>query len=245
MKNLKEKINLKEGATLYFNKPLEWTSFNLVNKFRYLACRYLGVKKLKVGHAGTLDPLATGVMILCTGKHTKKIEELQKGSKTYVAELHLGATTPTLDRETEETEAFPFEHINIELIQETLPQFIGKIQQVPPIFSAVKVNGKRAYKLARAGKEEAEIELKAKEIEIYDIEILDFSLPKLRLKISCGKGTYIRSLARDLGEALGSGAYLTALERTQVGEAELDNCIEVEDIPQFLSQMVITEKEID
>ncbi len=243
MKNLEAKLNLKAGATLYFNKPLEWTSFNLVNKFRYLACRHMGVKKLKVGHAGTLDPLATGVMILCTGKHTKRIEELQKGTKTYRARLQLGATTPTLDREEEPNEFAPFEHITREAIEEVLPKFTGDIEQVPPIFSAVKVDGKRAYKLARAGKED--IEIKAKRIFVKSIEILDFSLPYLSLEITCGKGTYIRSLARDIGEALGSLAYLTSLERTQVGEATLDNCLNVEDIPEFLAKHVLTIEEID
>ncbi len=242
MKNIEGKLNLKEGATLYFNKPLEWTSFNLVNKFRYLACRHLGGKKLKVGHAGTLDPLATGVMILCTGKHTKRIEELQKGTKTYRATLQLGATTPTLDKEEEPTDFAPYEHITREAIEEVLPKFIGEIEQVPPIFSAVKVNGKRAYKLARAGKED--IEIKAKKIFVQSIKILDFSLPYLSLEIACGKGTYIRSLARDIGLALDSLAYLTALERTQVGEALLDNCLNVEDIPTFLEEHVLRLDEI-
>ncbi len=243
MKNIQEKLNLKEGATLYFNKPLEWTSFNLVNKFRYQACRYLNIKKLKVGHAGTLDPLATGVMILCTGKHTKRIEELQKGQKTYRATIRFGATTPTLDRESEPEEFFPFEHITLEKIQEVLPQFIGEIEQVPPIFSAVKVDGKRAYKLARAGK--SDVVIQPKLIQVHNIRILDCSLPELSVEICCGKGTYIRSLARDLGMALDSGAYLTALERTQVGDAVLENCLNVEDIPQFLEEHVLKLSEID
>ncbi len=243
MKDIQGKLNLKEGATLYFNKPLEWTSFNLVNKFRYLACRHIGVKKLKVGHAGTLDPLATGVMVLCTGKHTKRIEELQKGTKTYRATLRLGATTATLDREEEPNEFAPFEHITREAIKQVLPLFIGEIEQVPPIFSAVKVNGKRAYKLARSGKQD--VEIKAKKIFVERIDVLDFSLPYLSLEITCGKGTYIRSLARDIGEALGSLAYLTSLERTKVGEAVLENCLSVEDISSFLEEHVLRMDEIE
>ncbi len=243
MKDLKGKINLKEGATLYFNKPLEWTSFSLVNKFRYLACRHIGIKKLKVGHAGTLDPLATGVMVLCTGKHTKRIEELQKGEKVYRATLRFGATTPTLDRETEPDETFPFEHITREAIDEVLPKFTGEIEQVPPIFSAVKVNGRRAYDLARSGKQD--VEIKAKQIYVASIEVLNFDLPYLEVEITCGKGTYIRSLARDIGLALGSGAYLTALERRRVGEAKLDNCLDIEDIPAFLEEHVLRLDEMD
>lgn len=230
------KLNLKEGATIYLDKPLGWSSFSLVNKFRYEACRYLGIKKLKVGHAGTLDPLATGVMILCTGKHTKHIEALQRGYKEYIADIRLGQTTPTLDMESEPDEFFPTEHITLEAVAKVLSeQFVGEIDQQPPIFSAVKVDGKRAYKLARKGRE---VDMPTKRIVIHEIELLQCELPNLRLRIVCGKGTYIRSLARDIGTALGSGGHLTALRRTQVGQARIEDCHTVEDISAFLHERV-------
>lgn len=228
-------LDLREGATIYIDKPLGWSSFGLVNKFRYEACRHLGIKKLKVGHAGTLDPLATGVMILCTGKHTKQIESLQQGVKEYIADIRLGQTTPTLDLESEPTEFFPTEHITEEMVRSALWQFIGTIEQIPPIFSAVKVDGKRAYKQARKGRD---IEMPTKLITIHELELLSCSLPDLRIRVVCGKGTYIRSLARDIGVALGSGGHLTALQRTQVGNARLEDCLRIEDITPFLEAHV-------
>lgn len=233
MRELDGQIDLREGFTLYINKPLTWSSFAVVNKFRYEACQYMGIKKLKVGHAGTLDPLATGVMILCTGRNTKLIDSLQKGVKEYIADIRLGQTTPTCDLESEADAFYPTEHISEDLVRDTLPRFIGEIDQIPPIFSACKIGGRRAYDLARQGKE---VELESKRITIYEIELLECQLPNLRLRILCGKGTYIRSLARDLGTALGSGGHLTALRRTQVGDARLENCIDMQEIPTWLQK---------
>ena len=183
-----EKLDLIAGATIALDKPLTWSSFSLVNKFRCEACRYLGIKKLKVGHAGTLDPLATGVMILCTGKHTKRIDELQAGRKEYIADIRLGQTTPTFDMETEPDAFFPTEHITREAVEEALKGFIGTIEQVPPAFSAVKVDGRRAYDLARKGRD---FELKAKTLVIDEIELLDYALPQIQIRVVCSKGTYI------------------------------------------------------
>lgn len=236
MRNPTTPLDLIAGATVYLNKPLGWSSFQLLNKFRLLASRHLGVKRLKVGHAGTLDPLATGVMVLCTGKHTKRIEELQRGEKEYIATLYLGATTPTLDRESEPDEHFPTDHISREAVERALASFVGEIDQVPPIFSAVKVDGKRAYNLARKGRD---VELQAKKVQIHSIELLDYDLPEVRIRVRCGKGTYIRSLARDIGVALDSGAYLSALERTQVGQARLEQCLSLEEVPAFLQQYAL------
>lgn len=232
------KLNLLAGATIYLDKPLGWSSFSLVNKFRYEACKYLGIKKLKVGHAGTLDPLATGVMVLCTGRNTKLIEELQKGEKEYIADIRLGQTTPTLDMESEPDQFFPTEHITPKLVAEILQDlFVGELEQIPPVFSAVKVDGKRAYKLARKGRD---VEMPSKRITIYEIELLECNLPNIRIRVKCGRGTYIRSLARDIGVALGSGGHLTALQRTQVGKVRLEHCLAVENISSFLNQYVIS-----
>lgn len=230
-----EKLDLIAGATIALDKPLTWSSFSLVNKFRYEACRFLGIRKLKVGHAGTLDPLATGVMILCTGKHTKQISQLQEGRKEYIADIRLGQTTPTYDMESEPDAFFPTDHITRELVLERLQGFVGIIEQVPPAFSAVKVDGKRAYDLARKGRD---FELKAKTLVIDEIELLDYTLPDIQIRVVCGKGTYIRALARDIGLALGSGGHLTALRRTRVGEFTLADCYRVEDIRSFLHQHV-------
>lgn len=213
------------GEIMVFDKPLTWTSFDLVNKVRFVLCKHLGLKKLKVGHTGTLDPLATGVVVICTGKNTKKIDELQALEKEYIAELKLGETTPSFDLETEVDETFPYEHITREMLEEKLKGFVGSIMQTPPAYSAVKVNGKRAYEYARKGKE---VTIKAKELVIESIEILDFSLPKCTLKIICSKGTYIRALSRDIGTALGSGAHLTALRRTRTGDYDLAKAIDLE-----------------
>lgn len=230
-----EKLDLIAGATIALDKPLTWSSFSLVNKFRYEACRFLGIRKLKVGHAGTLDPLATGVMILCTGKHTKHIPQLQEGRKEYIADIHLGQTTPTYDLESEPDAFFPTSHISRELVLERLQGFVGTIEQVPPAFSAVKVDGKRAYDLARKGRD---FELKAKTLVIDEIELLGYALPDIQIRVVCSKGTYIRALARDIGLALGSGGHLTALRRTRVGEFTLGDCYRVEDIQAFLHQHV-------
>ena len=224
-------MNFKEGEILYFNKPLGWTSFKLVGHVRYHICRRIGVKKLKVGHAGTLDPLATGVMIVCTGKATKRIEEFQYHTKEYIATIQLGATTPSYDLEHEIDATYPTEHITRELVEETLKTFIGEFQQVPPAFSACMVNGKRAYELARKGEE---VELKPKLLVIDEIELLACNLPEIKVRVVCSKGTYIRALARDIGEALHSGAHLTSLERTRVGEARLESCLDPMDFKDWV-----------
>lgn len=218
-------MNFKDGEVLFFNKPLGWTSFKVVGHARYHICRRMKVKKLKVGHAGTLDPLATGVMIVCTGKATKRIEEFQYHTKEYIATIQLGATTPSYDLEHEIDATYPTEHITREKVEEALKQFVGEIHQIPPVFSACKVDGKRAYDLARKGEE---VELKPKLLVIDEIELLECDLEKMEIKIRvvCSKGTYIRALARDIGEALQSGAHLTGLIRTRVGEVTLENCLD-------------------
>ncbi|WP_297328387.1 tRNA pseudouridine(55) synthase TruB [uncultured Bacteroides sp.] len=215
-------MDFKEGEVLYFNKPLGWTSFKVVGHVRYHICRRIGVKKLKVGHAGTLDPLATGVMIICTGKATKRIEEFQYHTKEYIATIQLGATTPSYDLEHEIDATYATEHITRELVEEVLKKFVGEIQQVPPAFSACMVNGKRAYDLARKGEE---VELKPKLLVIDEIELLECNLPEIKVRVVCSKGTYIRALARDIGLALDSGAHLTALERTRVGDVRIKDCL--------------------
>lgn len=214
-----------DGEILLFDKPLGWTSFDLVRKVRNALYRCYRLKKLKVGHAGTLDPCATGLMILCTGKATKQIDSLQAQEKEYIATLKLGATTPSYDLETEENAVFPTDHFNRETIEQTLKQFVGDIVQVPPVFSAVKINGKRAYEHARKGEEP---ELKAKNIVIYDIKIISFDMPELILQITCSKGTYIRALARDIGTALHSGAYLTGLRRTRSGQFKVEDAMSID-----------------
>lgn len=231
-------MNFTEGVVLYFDKPLTWTSFNLVAKIRWQLCQKLGIKKLKVGHAGTLDPLATGVMIICTGKATKRIEELQAHTKEYVATLQLGATTPSFDLEKEVDATYPTEHITQPLVEQALEQFKGRIEQVPPSFSACKVDGKRAYDLARKGKE---VELKPKILVIDELELLDFQpqTMQMTIRVVCSKGTYIRALARDIGLALNSGAHLTALRRTQVGDVQVEDCMHIEDFPNWLEQQQI------
>ena len=189
------------GEVIPINKPYTWTSFQIVNKVRYHLSRKYGIKRFKVGHAGTLDPLATGVLLLCTGKATKRIEELQAQTKEYEAEIMLGATTPSYDMEHPVNATYPYEHITEEAVREVLQGFVGEIAQRPPLFSACKVDGKRAYDLARKG---SDMELAPKQIRIDSIELLSYELPRIRIRVVCGKGTYIRSLARDIGEALGS-----------------------------------------
>ena len=224
-----------KGEVLYVAKPLTWTSFSLVNKLRWRLQKSLKIKKLKVGHAGTLDPLATGVMIICTGKSTKLIESFQYQTKEYIATLKLGETTPSFDLEMPVDGTFPADHITREMVDEVIPQFLGEIQQVPPAYSAVKVDGKRAYEYARNGEE---IELKSKLLVIDDIEVLDFTPPVLKIRVVCSKGTYIRALARDIGLALQSGAHLIALERTRIGEDRLEDCWQIDEL------MLHVEKEI-
>lgn len=213
------------GEILVIDKPYRWTSFDAVKCLRGAVQRRLNAKRFKVGHAGTLDPLATGVLLVCTGRATKRIAELQEGMKEYVAEITFGATTPSYDLEKEIDATYPWEHITPELIAETLPKFQGHVMQVPPVFSAVKVDGKRAYNYARKGKE---VEIKAKPLEIKELEVLSWEAPKLTLRVLCSKGTYIRALARDLGEAMNSGAHLTALRRTRVGDYTINDAMSLD-----------------
>ena len=214
------------------------SSFGALAHIRYLLSKRLGVKRLKTGHAGTLDPLATGVLVLCTGKATKKIEQLQGHDKEYIATLQLGATTASYDMEHPVDATYPTEQITQERIDEVLADLTGDIPQVPPVYSAVMVGGKRAYHLGRKG---AEVELNAKTVHIEKIEVLNFDpeLMQLSIRVECGKGTYIRSLARDIGEALDSGAYLTSLCRTRVGDVRIEDCLILEDFPQWLEQQQI------
>lgn len=222
-----------EGEILAFDKPLRWTSFDLVAKVRYQLCKKLGRKKLKVGHSGTLDPLATGVVVVCTGKKTKLIDKLQYDVKEYVATLQLGATTPSYDMERPVDATYSTSHITRQLIDETIPLFKGEQWQIPPIFSAIQINGKRAYEFARKGEE---VELKPRLLVIDEIEALNFDAEQMQLtiRVVCSKGTYIRALARDIGERLRTGAYLTALRRTRVGNIHVEDCMTVD---QFLEQM--------
>ena len=232
-------MNIADGHIFYFDKPYQWTSFNLVAKVRRQLCLKLGIKKLKVGHAGTLDPLATGVMVVCAGRATKRINELQAHVKEYVATLQLGATTPSFDLEKPIDAAFPTSHITREALEAVLRRFVGRIEQVPPSFSACKVDGHRAYDLARKGRE---VELQPKVLVISEIELISFDASSMQctLRVVCSKGTYIRALARDIGEALHSGAHLTALRRTRVGDVRVEDCMQVDDFGQWLEEHPIT-----
>ena len=214
------------------------SSFGALARVRYLISQKLGVKRMKTGHAGTLDPLATGVLVLCTGRATKRIEALQADTKEYNATLQLGATTASFDMEHPVDATYPTEHITRGLIEETLKTFIGEIQQVPPAYSACKVNGDRAYTLMRKGRD---VELKPKMLRIDDIELTSFApeTMQMSIRVVCGKGTYIRALARDIGQALGSGAYLTALRRMRVGDIRVEDCITLDDFPQWLEKQTI------
>ncbi|MBQ8100112.1 MAG: tRNA pseudouridine(55) synthase TruB [Paludibacteraceae bacterium] len=229
-------MDFVEGEILAFDKPYRWTSFDVVGKVRWLLCRKLGIKRLKVGHTGTLDPLATGVVVVCTGRMTKQIDSLQQHVKEYVATLQLGATTPSFDLEKPVDATWPTGHITRELIDSVLPRFRGEIWQVPPVFSAVKVEGKRAYAYARKGEE---VELQPKLLVIDELEVLDFepATMQLTLRIVCSKGTYIRALARDIGQALGSGAHLTALRRTRVGGIRVEDCLSFPAFEQMLAEL--------
>jgi tRNA pseudouridine55 synthase len=231
-------MNFIEGEIIAIDKPYGMSSFRALARVRYLISRHVGVKRVKIGHAGTLDPLATGVLVLCTGKMTKQIERLQYETKEYTATLQLGATTPSYDMEHEVDKTYPTAHITRELIEHTLHQFEGDVMQVPPLFSAVMVDGNRAYKLARKGDD---VELQAKPVRIDEIELTRFDPETMQMdiRVVCGKGTYIRSLARDIGAALGSGAYLTALCRTRVGNVKIENCLTLDDFPAWLDQQTI------
>ena len=235
-------MNFIEGEYIYINKPYRMTSFGALAFVRTRVSRRVGVRRVKIGHAGTLDPLATGVLILCTGKKTKEIERLQLDNKEYTATLQLGATTPSYDMEHEVDATYPTAHITRELIERVLADFVGEIQQVPPQYSACKIGGDRAYDLMRKGKE---VELKAKTVHIDSIDVIDFNptTMQLSIRVSCGKGTYIRSLARDIGRALESGAYLTALCRTRLGDVRIEDCITIDDFPQWLEQQEIEKAE--
>lgn len=228
-------MNFTQGEFIYINKPYRMTSFGALAFVRTRVSRKVGVKRVKIGHAGTLDPLATGVLILCTGKKTKEIERLQLHDKEYTATLQLGATTPSYDMEHEVDATYPTEHITRELIEQVLTQFVGEIQQVPPEYSACKIGGDRAYELMRKGQE---VELKAKTVRVDEIELTDFNpeTMQMSIRVVCGKGTYIRSLARDIGRALKSGAYLTALCRTRLGGVRIEECITIDEFPQWLEQ---------
>ena len=231
-------MNFLEGEVLYFDKPLYWTSFKLVKIVRTRISRKLKIKKIKVGHAGTLDPLASGVMIICTGKATKLIESFQYQTKEYVATLQLGATTPSFDRETEIDGVYPTEHITREGVETVLRQFVGSIQQVPPVYSACKIDGRRASDFARKGED---VELKAKELVIDEIELLEYQSDIIKIRVVCSKGTYIRALARDIGQALDSGAHLIGLVRTRVGDVRLEDCLQVDQIDELVEKAVVTE----
>ncbi|MBK5203338.1 MAG: tRNA pseudouridine(55) synthase TruB [Prolixibacteraceae bacterium] len=236
MENIPTKTyDFQQGEVLLFDKEIDWTSFDLVIKVRNLLCHILSIRKLKVGHAGTLDPRATGLMIVCTGKFTKKIESFQAGEKEYIATIKLGATTPSFDMETEEDAIYPTSHIDREKIEEVLKKFTGEILQVPPLFSAIQINGKRAYQYARKGEN---IKLDARPVVIRELEIKKFSPTELILRVVCGKGTYIRSLARDLGESLDSGAYLTALRRTRIGEFKVEDAMTIEEFKEKTNYFV-------
>ena len=230
-------MDFRKGEIIAIDKPYRMSSFGALAHVRYLLSKKLGFK-VKIGHAGTLDPLATGVLVLCTGKKTKEIEQLQTHTKEYTATLQLGATTASYDLEHTVDHTYPTRHITRQLIEETLPQFVGDIQQVPPTYSAVKVNGDRAYALRRAGEN---VTLKPKSVRIDEIELThyDDETKQLGLRVVCGKGTYIRSLARDLGRALGSGAFLTELRRTRVGDFTVDNCVSFENFREWLEQQEI------
>lgn len=225
------------GEILLIDKPLGWTSFQAVKRLRGALSRRLKIKKFKIGHAGTLDPLATGVMVVCTGRATKQIERLQAGVKEYIATIRLGATTPSYDLETEIDAHFDISHITRQKVEAVLETFIGEIEQIPPIFSAVKVDGKRAYSLARKGRSP---ELKPKHLIIDEIELLEFAPDTITVRVVCSKGTYIRALARDIGEALNSGAHLIALRRTQVGDYRIAECLTIDDAIRLIETVEIT-----
>lgn len=223
--------DFKNGQILLFDKPLEWTSFQVVNKVRWLIRKNCGIKKIKVGHAGTLDPLATGLLIICTGKFTKKIQELQGQEKEYTGTFTLGATTPSYDLETEIDNTFPTEHLSAEKLQQATEQFKGDIEQFPPVFSALKKDGKRLYEYARKGEE---VKINSRTVNISSFELKNIELPNVDFKVSCSKGTYIRSLAHDFGKAVESGAHLSALRRTKIGNFNVENAFTIDTFIEML-----------
>lgn len=223
--------DFKNGQILLFDKPLGWTSFQVVNKVRWLIRKNCGIKKIKVGHAGTLDPLATGLLIICTGKFTKKIQELQGQEKEYTGTFTLGATTPSYDLETEIDNTFPTEHLSAEKLQQATEQFKGDIEQFPPVFSALKKDGKRLYEYARKGEE---VKINSRTVNISSFELTNIELPNVDFKVSCSKGTYIRSLAHDFGKAVESGAHLSALRRTKIGDFNVENAFTIDTFIEML-----------
>ena len=231
-------ITPEQGGFILLNKPYTWTSFQATKKIQYILKRHFGLKKIKIGHAGTLDPLATGLLVLCVGKYTKRIEEFQAQEKEYTGTIHLGATTPSYDLETEIDNTYPVEHINENLIYETAKAFIGEQMQIPPIFSALKINGVRAYTKAREGKE---VEIKERKINISEFEITEINMPEVHFRIRCSKGTYIRSIARDFGKRLNSGAYLSALCRTESGDFKLSEAFSIEQVEEQFPPKSTTE----
>ena len=231
MSELREKF--LNGEVILVAKPFNWTSFQVVNKIRWMIKTTLGIKKIKVGHAGTLDPLASGLLILCTGKMTKQIEQFMGQEKEYVGTFSLGATTPSYDLETEINQYFPIEHIDKKLLENTLTQFTGIIDQQPPVFSALKKEGKRLYEFAREGQE---VEVPSRKVTIRNFEITQINFPEIDFKVNCSKGTYIRSLAHDFGKSLNSGAYLSLLRRTRIGKYSIENAIQIEDFEKLLEK---------
>jgi|TARA_B100000959_G_scaffold93084_1_gene98893 tRNA pseudouridine55 synthase len=225
--NFNSTTNFNAGELILVNKPLEWSSFDIVKKLRNILKKTLQTKKLKVGHAGTLDPLATGLLIICTGKYTKKIEQLQAKMKTYIGTFTLGTTTPSYDLETDIDKIYPTSQITKDLLTKTAQKFVGDLLQKPPVFSALKKDGKRLYEYARENKK---VEVKEREVTIHSFEITKIDIPIIHFKISCGKGTYIRSLAHDFGLALNSGAHLSKLCRTKIGNYDLENAYELQEI---------------
>jgi tRNA pseudouridine55 synthase len=224
----------EEGQILLFDKPLYWTSFDLVNKVKKMICGTLGIRKLKVGHAGTLDPLAGGLMIICTGKATKKIDLFRDLDKEYVATIHLGETTPSFDLETPVDKVFPTDHITEDAVRQALDWFIGEQLQEPPLFSAKFVNGKRAYELARRGVEKT---LDSVKVHFREVELIEYSIPKVKVRVLCSKGTYLRSFARDLGKKLGSGGYLSDLQRAAIGPYRVEDANNLEKFNIMLEQL--------
>ncbi|MCF8227722.1 MAG: tRNA pseudouridine(55) synthase TruB [Bacteroidales bacterium] len=227
-------FDFQEGETLLINKPLDWTSFNVVSKIRYIIRHNTGIKKIKVGHAGTLDPKATGLLIICTGRNTKKIQQYQDSDKDYTGSFLLGKSTPSFDTETDIDHEYPITHIHEELIRETAQKFLGEQEQIPPIFSAIQVKGKRAYNYAR---NKEQLELKARKIHIHEFQIEKVDVPSITFRILCSKGTYIRSLARDFGKALSSGAYLSSLCRTRIGEFKLEDAMEISAFEEIIKKL--------
>jgi len=226
-----KKFNFLEGEVLLIDKPIGWTSFDVVNSIRYSIKRTFNIKKIKVGHAGTLDPLATGLLIICTGKFTKQIDSFQGLDKVYVGSMYMGATTPSFDKETKVDQTFDTNNISTEMLLEATKQFTGKIEQTPPVYSAVKVDGKRAFEYARKNNE---VKIKSRQVTIYDFTLLNFELPEMDFMVNCSKGTYIRSLVDDFGKAINNGAYMSSLRRTAIGDFSVSNAYSVDEIKEII-----------